>query len=168
MTEDAFAPPVDLPDHALPDYALPDYALRPDPLDPPEWLLLVVRRIEDGSYLLARRPESPVLSMLSTAPPHRDEGFEAGIASLLWARLGLGVAGRPVRSEHAHPARMGHPYTGGPSMGLLRAVAVEVTGEPAPDALVESLEMLDDEEAWAALTTDLERAVFRDGVELLG
>lgn len=147
---------------------LPNYTSRPDPLDPPEWLLMVLKRTEDGSYLLIRRPGSPVLSMLSTAPPHRDEGLEAGIESILWSRLGLRVAGRPERAERGHPARMPHPYTGGPSMGLLRALAVQVSGEPSADALVESFELLDDEEAWAALATDLERAVFRDGVDLLG
>jgi len=155
-------------DASTPDTGLPDYASRPDPLDPPEWLLLVIRRVEDGTYFLVRRPESLILSMLSTAPPHRDEGHDAGIASLVRARLGLRVEGRPLVADAAHPARMAHPYTGGPSMGLLRAVAVEVRGEPDPDALIESCEALDAEEAWAALTTDLERAIFRDGVDLLG
>lgn len=147
---------------------LPDYISRPDPFAPPEWLLLVIRRIEDGSYILVRRRESAALSMLSTAPPHRDEGLEAGIASMLWSRLGVRIAGRVSRAERRHPARMAHPYTGGPSTGLLIAVAVEVSGEPVPDALVDSLETLNAEEAWAALSTDLERAVFRDGVDLLG
>jgi hypothetical protein len=147
---------------------LPDYARRPDPLAPPQWLLLVLRRSEDGRYLLVRRPEATVPSMLSTAPPHSTEGFSDAVASILHARLGLRVAGRVRLSDEVHPARMAHPYTGGPNVGLLRALAAEVAGEPSPDALVEAVEALTPAEAEETLATDLERAIFRDGVALLG
>ncbi|MGE3961053.1 MAG: hypothetical protein AB7F65_05165 [Dehalococcoidia bacterium] len=135
-------------------------------LAPATWLLLVVRRREDGRYLLVRRDESAP-TMLSTWPPHPDEGLEAGVASLLRTHLRVTVASPPRVSETKRPARMGHPYTGGPTMGLLRAVAVEVTGEPEADALFAGCEALSAGEAEAALATDLERAIFRDGVALL-
>lgn len=145
---------------------LPDYASRPDPLDPPVWLMLILRRVEDGTFLLVRRPEAPAPSMLSTAPPHRDEGLDAGIASLVWARLGLRTSGPARLAARAHPARMAHPYTGGPGAGRLRALAVEVSGTPEPDALIEGWDALDAATAEATLATDLERAIFRDGVAL--
>jgi hypothetical protein len=158
VPDDPAATPIDLP----------DYARRPDPTYPPERLLRVIRRVEDGGYLLIHHDDQSPPVMLSTAPPHRDEGFDAGIASLVHARLGVRVARKLQSASEIHPVRMLHPYTGGGRPGHLRAVAVEVTGEVVPDALVASVESLDADEAWAALATDLERAIFRDGVDLLG
>ena len=135
-------------------------------LKPAEWYLLVVRRREDGRFLLVRREDAP-LTMLSTWPPHADEGLAAGLGSLLRTHLAVRLEGAPRLSDVRRPARMGHPYTGGPSMGLLRAVAVEVSGEPEADALFVGCEALPADEAEAALATDLERAIFRDGVALL-
>ena len=128
-------------------------------LKPAEWFLLVVRRREDGTYLLVRRPEAPAPTMLSTSPPRAGEGLLAGLVSLL--------VSEPYVSPRRRPARMAHPYTGGPATGILRAVALEVTGSPEVDALFESYEALSEEDAEAALATDLERAIFRDGVALL-
>lgn len=136
-------------------------------LAPPEWLLLVLRRREDGTFVLVRRPEAGAPTLLSTWPPHPDEGLEAGIASVIRTHLGLTVEGAPRLASSAHPARMGHPFTGGPSMGLLRAVALEVSGTPDVSPLYESSEYLPTGEAAAALATDLERAIFRDGAALL-
>lgn len=169
--DEAYTPPPPAPGEARDDSAL---------LRPPEWLLLVLRRREDGTYLLVRRrPPGEAASgrtdgapagaptMLSTAPPHPDEGLEAGLASIVRTHLGVAVQGTPRASDVARPARMAHPYTGGPSMGLLRAVALEVSGTPAVDALFASCEALPAAEAEGALATDLERAIFRDGVALL-
>ncbi len=136
-------------------------------LAPPEWYLLVIRRREDGTFILVRRPDAPDATMLSTAPPHRDEGLLAGLVSVLRTHLRVQLVSEPYVSPRRRPARMGHPYTGGPSVGVLRAVALEVTGAPEVDALFESFEALSATEAEAALATDLERAIFRDGVALL-
>jgi len=136
-------------------------------LAPPEWYLLVIRRREDGTFILVRRPESPFATMLSTAPPHADEGLLAGLVSVLRTHLRVQLVSQPYVSPRRRPARMGHPYTGGPSVGVLRAVALDVTGTPEVDALFESLEALSGDDAEDALATDLERAIFRDGVALL-
>lgn len=167
-TDEAFPPTPLGPGEARDDSGL---------LRPAEWLMLVVRRQEDGTFLLVRRripsetpddddePLAPP-TMLSTWPPHADEGLEAGLASIVWTHLGVRVEGTPRLAEMVRPARMGHPYTGGPTMGLLRAVALEVSGTPAVDALFVGCEALPASEAELALTTDLERAVFRDGLTL--
>ena len=136
-------------------------------LKPAEWFLLVVRRREDGTYLLVRRPEAPAPTMLSTSPPRAGEGLLAGLVSLLRTHLRVLLVSEPYVSPRRRPARMAHPYTGGPATGILRAVALEVTGSPEVDALFESYEALSEEDAEAALATDLERAIFRDGVALL-
>lgn len=147
---------------------LPVDAPPPDPAAPPERLLLVIRRREDGSFLLVRREAGAPLTMLSTTPPARGEGLVAGIASLVRTHLAVSLQGAPTPAEEQRPARMEQPYRGGPGLGLLRAVAVEVTGEPVTDALYDSCEALSSAEAEAALSTDLERLVFRDGVALFG
>lgn len=136
-------------------------------LGPAEWLVLVVRRREDGAFLLVRRPDAAAPALLSTAPPHADEGLEDGLASVVRTHLGVTVEGAPRVAATARPARMGHPYTGGPAMGLLRAVALEVTGTPEASALFEGCDALPATEVEAALATDLERALFRDGVALI-
>jgi len=136
-------------------------------LKPAEWYLLVARRREDGTFLLVRRPEAPAPTMLSTAPPHPDEGLLAGLVSVLKTHLRVQLVSEPYVSPRRRPARMAHPYTGGPAVGILRAVGVEVTGVPEVDALFEAFEALPQAEVEAALATDLERAIFRDGVALL-
>ena len=136
-------------------------------LAPAEWYLLVARRREDGTFLLVRRPEAPAPTLLSTAPPHPDEGLLAGLVSVLRTHLHVQLVSEPYVSPRRRPARMAHPYTGGPAVGVLRAVAVDVTGTPEVDALFESFEALSAVETEAALATDLERAIFRDGVALL-
>ncbi len=155
--DEAFVPAPLAPGAARDDAAL---------LRPPEWYLLVVRRREDGAFLLVQREGAPP-TMLSTWPPHADEGLAAGLASLLRTHLAVRLEGVPRVSESRRPARMAHPYTGGPAMGLLRAVAVEVSGAPAVDPLFAGHVALPAAEAEAALATDLERAIFRDGVALL-
>jgi len=141
-------------------------------LAPDERLLLVLRRREDGTFILVRRayPDGAASgpAMLSTPHPHADEGLEAGLASIVRTHLGLTVEGVPLLAETKRPVRMGHPYTGGPTMGLLRAVALDVSGTPEADALLEGFDALSAGEAEAALATDLERAIFRDGVALFG
>ncbi|MEX1023422.1 MAG: hypothetical protein WD058_09775 [Dehalococcoidia bacterium] len=145
-----------------------DYSKVPDPTAPPEWLLLAVRSVEDGRYLLVRRPGSTAFTMLSTAPPHRSEGFAAGLASLVRTHLGVSVRGEPRLSTVQRPVHTMHPYTGGQSTGYLRAVALEVAGEPKADALYQGLVALPLPEAVQALATDLERLLLCDGAALLG
>lgn len=140
----------------------------PDPTAPPEWLLLAVRSVEDGRYLLLRRAGSPVLTMLSTRPPHRAEGFTAAIASLVRTHLNLAVRGTPLASTERRPVHTLHPYTGGGRTGYLRAVAVEAAGDAKADALFQGLEALPLADAVSALSTDLERLILQDGAKLLG
>ncbi|MDA0366357.1 MAG: hypothetical protein O2843_10945, partial [Chloroflexi bacterium] len=64
------------------------------------------------------------------------------------------------------PARMPHPHTGVGGVGWLRAVAVTVSGELAPDALLDGYALLTAEEARAALPSDVERLVFAAGLAL--
>lgn len=146
----------------------PNHLNPPDPTAPPEWLLLVVRSVEDGRYLLLRRPGSPVLTMLSTNPPHSAEGFTAAITSLVRTHLNVAVRGTPGVSTERRPVHTLHPYTGGSGTGFLRAVAVEVAGDPKADALFQGLEALPLPEALEALATDLERLILQDGAKLLG
>jgi len=135
---------------------------------PPEWLLLVVRSVEDGRYLLVRRPGNRVLTMLSTAPPHRTEGFAAGIALMVRTHLGVTLRGTPRVSSVRRPVHTVHPYTGGQRAGYLRALAVEVAGDPKVDALFDGLQALRLEDAVEALSTDLEQLLLQDGARLLG
>jgi hypothetical protein len=134
--------------------------------DAPERLMLVVRRVEDGLFLFARWPDWPHPAMLALDPPHPDEGPAGGIASLLDARLRVRLEGAPRVGDERRPVRMHHPYTGGGATGWLRPIAVEVSGEPEPDALLEDICALTAEEAARDLPTDLERALFAAGAAL--
>ncbi len=145
-----------------------DYARTLDPTAPPEWLLLVARSVEDGRYILLRRPGNRDLTMLSTKPPHRTEGFAVGITSLLRTHLSVTLRGEPRVSPERRPVHTLHPYTGGAGTGYLRAVAVEVVGEPRTDALYQGYVALPLDEAAEALSTDLERLILLDGAKLLG
>lgn len=140
----------------------------PDPTAPPEWLLLAVRSVEDGRYLLLRRAGSTALTMPSTSLPHRTEGLTAAITSLVRTHLNLAVRGKPQVSTERRPVRALHPYTGGGRTGYLRAVAVEAAGEARPDVLFHGLEALPLTDAVGALATDLERLILQDGAKLLG
>jgi hypothetical protein len=62
---------------------------------------------------------------------------------------------------------MPQPRFGLVGTGWLRPVAIQVSGEPETDAMLEGFEALTAAEATAALQTDLERAVFREGAALL-
>ncbi len=122
---------------------------------------------EDGRYLLVRRPGNRVLTMLSTAPPHRTEGFAAGISSLVRTHLGVALRGTPRVASVRRPVHTLHPYTGGQGAGYLRALAVEVAGDPKTDALFDGMQALRLEDAVDALSTDLERLLLQDGARLL-
>jgi hypothetical protein len=133
----------------------------------PERLLIVARRREDSRYLFVRWPDWPHPAMLSTVPPHPDEGLAGGLASLLDARMGVRVQGEPRSATERQPARMRHPYAGSEGLGWLRPVAVEVTGTPAPDPLLDDILALTHAEALDTLPADLERVLFRAGAALL-
>jgi len=129
----------------------------------PERLILVARRVEDGRFLFARWGDWPHPTMISTLPPSAHEGFVEGVESLLHGRMHVRVAGTPRLAAERVPVRMAHPRGGGPMLGWLQPVAVEVTGEPAPDALIEGVAALTLDEALDTLATDVERAAFRAG-----
>jgi hypothetical protein len=61
---------------------------------------------------------------------------------------------------------MTHPRFGGEGLGWLRAVAVTVSGEPQPDALLEGVEAFSLEQALEALPTEVERTLLRQGAKL--
>jgi hypothetical protein len=106
--------------------------------------------------------------MISTLAPSEHEGFVEGIESLLHGRMRVRIVGEPRIADERVPVRMPHPRGGGPMLGWLQPVAVEVRGEPTPDALIEGVATLDRDEAEAALATDVERAAFRAGAAALG
>ena len=137
----------------------------------PERLLIAARLdAADGAhrYLLARWPDWPHPSLLSVAAPRALDSLEALVADTLRARFSVECVGSPLKSTTRHPARMDHPRFGGGGLGWVRAVAVRVTGDPAPDALFASVDALSLDEALEALPTDLERAVLREAAGLLG
>ncbi|MQA00337.1 MAG: hypothetical protein GEU80_13585 [Dehalococcoidia bacterium] len=140
--------------------------------DLPERYLLVVRHLDAGPpaeagprYLFARWPDWPHPAMLSLSPPHPDEGLTAAVASLLRARLGVTLEGEPRLSDTRTPARMRHPRIGLEGLGWLRAVAASASGEPQPDGLLEGAAILAADEALVALPSEVERIVFRSGME---
>src|SRR5688572_19448367 len=107
-----------------------------------ERLLIVPRRVEDGRYLFTRWPDWPYPAMLSTLPPRPHEPLEAVLDTLLYGRMGVRIAGEPRRSPRRVPVRMTPPGNSDAGLGWLRPLAVAVTGEPAPDGLLESVEAL--------------------------
>lgn len=129
----------------------------------PERLILVARRIEDGRFLFARWSDWPHPTMISTLLPTALEGFVPGIESLLYGRMRVRVAGTPQLAAERVAVRMPHPRGGGPMLGWLQPVAVEVSGDPSPDALLEDVEALTFDQAIDGLATDVERAAFRAG-----
>lgn len=129
----------------------------------PERFILIARRVEDGRFLFAQWGDWPHPTMISTLPPTEHEGVTAGIESLLNGRMHVRVVGSPRLAAERVPVRMAHPRGGGPALGWLQPVAVEVAGEPAPDALIQGVATLTRDEAAAALATDVERAAFRAG-----
>lgn len=145
--------------------ALVRTATQPDAA--PERILLVVRRVEDGTVLLARWPDAPQPMLLSLDAPHPDEGFADGIARLVRARFAV-MARVPRLHVERLPVRMRHPAKGGETTGFLRVVAVEVSGEPSPEGEIARVEALAPAEAARALSTDLERRALALGLELLG
>ncbi|MEI7926730.1 MAG: hypothetical protein WCI61_11175 [Chloroflexota bacterium] len=131
----------------------------------PERFILVARRVEDGRFLFAQWGDWPHPTMISTLPPSEHEGFVEGIESLLRGRMHVRVVGTPQLATERVAVRMAHPRGGGPMLGWLQPVAVEVSGEPAPDALIEGVAALSLDEALDTLATDVERAAFRAGAE---
>lgn len=132
----------------------------------PERILLVVRRTEDGTVLLARWPDAPQPMLLSLDAPHPDEGFEDGIARVLRARFSV-TARTPRLHAERLPVRMRHQVKGSETTGFLRVAAVEVSGVPAPDGSLAGIEALTPDEAARALSTDLERRALTLGLDLL-
>ena len=133
----------------------------------PERILLVIRRIEDGTVLMARWPDAPHPMLLSLDAPHPDEGFAEGVAHLVRARFAV-TAEAPRLHVERIPMRMPHPTKGSESTGILRVAAVEVRGEPAPDGALAGIDALTPDEAADSLSTDLERHALALGLELLG
>ena len=138
---------------------LPYAITHPDP----ERLILVARRVEDGRFLFARWSDWPHPTMISTLLPTALEGFVPGIESLLYGRMRVRVTGTPQLAAERVAVRIARPRGGGPTLGWLQPVAIEVTGDPSPDALLEDVEALTFDQAVAGLATDVERAAFRAG-----
>lgn len=130
----------------------------------PERLILVARRVEDGRYVFAEWADWPHPTMISTLPPTEHEGFLDGVESLLRGRMRVRVVGAPRLAGERVAVRMSPPRGGEPRLGWLQPVAIEVAGEPEPDALIAGVTTLTREEAEARLATEVERAAFRAGV----
>lgn len=134
-----------------------------------ERLLVISRQVvvegAEPRYLLVRWPDWPHPALLSIAPPGAEDDLDDAVASLLKARLRVSSGAVRLGTTRV-PVRMPQPRFGLVSTGWLRPAAVEVSGEPETDALLEGFEALTAAEALAALTTDVERAVFREGAAL--
>lgn len=136
---------------------------------PERWLVISRQHAEPGEeprYLLVRWPDWPHPALLSIAPPSADDTLDDAVGSLLKARLQLDLEGPARVGDTRMPVRMAQPRYGLSTTGWLRAVSVEVSGEPEADSLLDGFEVLTADEALRGLTTDLERAVFRMGVAL--
>lgn len=145
-------------------------------LDPaarePERLLIVAREaVHDGQgprFLLVRWADWPQPALLSMATPGPYDDLDDAVATLLDARLRLSVRGPARLGAHRVPVRMArHQYGSSGTTGWLRPVAVEVSGEPEVDALLGGCDACTLDEALAALSTDVERVVLREGAALL-
>jgi hypothetical protein len=143
----------------------------PDPHPPEERFLVVARTSghegDEARYLLVRWADWPQPALLSVAPPAANDSLDDAIATLLDARLRVSVDG-PVRlGRERVPVRMPQPRFGlGGTTGWLRPAAVEVSGEPETDALLGGYDALTLAEALAALSTEVERSVLREGAAL--
>lgn len=136
-----------------------------------ERLLIAARLEQPGTeprYLLARWPDWPHPSLLSVAAPRALDSLDALVADTLRARFSVECVTPPMAATTRRPARMPHPRFGGDGLGWVRAVAVRVEGAPTSDALLAGVDALSLEDALAALSTDLERAVLREAAALLG
>lgn len=144
--------------------------LAPEPPPAAERILVVPRLVATGDaeprYLFVRWADWPYPALLSVEPPRADDTIEDAVGSLLQARLHVALRG-PVRLASMRlPVRMPMPRYGAVGVGWLRPAAVEVEGDPAPDALLEGFELLTLDEALAALPTDVERAALREAAAL--
>jgi hypothetical protein len=141
-------------------------------LRPSEERFLIVARTaghqaEEPRYLLVRWADWPQPALLSIAPPAANDSLEAAVATLLDARLRVSVHGAVRLGGDRVPVRMAQPRFGlGGTTGWLRPAAVEVSGEPETDALLGGYDTLTLTEALAALSTEVERTVLREGAAL--
>ncbi|MDA1241378.1 MAG: hypothetical protein O2798_11155 [Chloroflexi bacterium] len=155
------------PGTAAPLYAESSRAEPPrDPYAEPERLMIVPRRVEDGTLLLVLRAEGTRPGLLSTDPPHPDEGLTLALDSILRTQLNVTVVGAPLVSPSARPAHMPLPRRGSAGTGWLRVVALDVTGTPEADPTLAGVVTLDATAAREALSTDLERLLLADALTL--
>ena len=141
----------------------------PEPLDERPERLLIAARLRgagDDRYLLARWPDWPHPALLSLAAPRERDSLADAVSTLLQARMRVRCEGDPLAGTQRVPVRMTHPRFGGEGLGWLRAVAVTVSGEPQPDALLEGVEAFSLEQALEALPTEVERTLLRQGAKL--
>jgi hypothetical protein len=136
----------------------------------PERYLLIVRLVgadtaEAPRFLFARWPDWPHPAMLSVGEFRDTEALTDHVSMLLRARMGVSVVSAPTVSSERVPVRLPNPRLGLDALGWLRAAVVDVQGEPLPDALLQSVEVLDRAEAEARLPTEVERIVFRIGAD---
>jgi hypothetical protein len=137
-----------------------------DPYADPERLIIVPRRVEDGTLLLILRAEGAPPRLLSSDLPHPDEGLAQALASILRTQLSVTVVGTPVVSPSARPAHMPQPRRGSAGTGWLRVVALDVSGTPEGDPTLAGVVALDAATAREALSTDLERLLLADALAL--
>lgn len=147
-------------------------ALSLDPAgDGPERLLVVPRAAgfdgEEPRFFLVRWADWPQPALLSMAPPGPHDDLDEALATLLGARLRVSPQGPARLGTRRLPVRMKRPSYGSNGVtGWLRPVAVEVAGEPEVDALLDGCDACTLDQALAALSTDVERAVLREAAQL--
>lgn len=144
-----------------------DGTARPEP----ERFIIAARLEAAGErhkYLLVRWRDWPPPALLSVEVPPTPGVSAAVVEETIAYRLGVRCLEGALLGEARTPARMRQGNRGGEGMGWLRAAAVRVEGEPAPDALLEEVLALSFDDALSALTSDVERHVFLEAARLLG
>ena len=133
---------------------------------PPERMVLVpIVSVPDAGgeqagarlCVLVRMRDSGRASLLELPRPAAGETLDGVVADVLRARLGVRPVGEPRLAPGRVAVRLPRERRGSWELGWMRAVAVDVEGEPVGDALVDEVVVLRCEEAVRALRTDTER-----------
>ena len=138
----------------------------------PEHLALVVRleEADDAAperFVLVRDADEQPLRLLDVAMPASGASVEEVVADVLRTRLGVEPAEGAVSCPERRPRRTARWREGHVGAGWVRAVAVTVAADLDPVPPLTAAEVLPLDEAEAALTTSLERALLHDGAALL-
>jgi hypothetical protein len=140
--------------------------------DPERWALVVRVRDTSGDappgFVLVRGGEDEPLRLLDVAAPASGAAVAEVVADVVRSTLGVEPDSDAVPSLERRPRRVARWREGRIGAGWVRAVAVTVSAELDPSPPLTAVEVLPLEDAAAALTTSLDRALLHDGAALLG